>query len=125
MLRLRRGRVTKGGERLPGGVARGIRSWCSIRPIVADLVLTVAVTALSIGVLFGSPGQPHVPVSWPAIALTLLGTLPLVALAGSGEVLVTGTVKDLVAGSGLRFQERGKHSLKGVQEPMDVYAASP
>jgi class 3 adenylate cyclase len=46
------------------------------------------------------------------------------ALAGSGEVLVSRTVRDLVAGSGLRFHERGKHSLKGVQVPMDVYAAS-
>jgi class 3 adenylate cyclase len=39
-------------------------------------------------------------------------------------VLVSRTVKDLVAGSGLRFHERGRHSLKGLQEPMDVYAAS-
>ena len=45
------------------------------------------------------------------------------ALAGPGEVLVSRTVKDLVAGSGLRFNERGKHSLKGLQEPMDLYAA--
>jgi len=35
-------------------------------------------------------------------------------LAGSGEVLVSSTVKDLVAGSGLRFEERGAHTLKGV-----------
>ena len=33
-------------------------------------------------------------------------------------------VRDLVAGSGLRFQDRGKHALKGLQEMMDVYAAS-
>jgi class 3 adenylate cyclase len=46
------------------------------------------------------------------------------ALAGPGEVLVSRTVKDLVAGSGLRFSERGRHSLKGLQEPMDLYAAS-
>jgi len=46
------------------------------------------------------------------------------ALAGPGEVLVSRTVRDLVAGSGLRFVERGRHSLKGVQEPMDIYAAS-
>ena len=46
------------------------------------------------------------------------------ALAGPGEVLVSRTVKDLVAGSGLRFDERGRHSLKGLQEPMDLYAAS-
>jgi hypothetical protein len=36
------------------------------------------------------------------------------ALAGASEVLVSGTVKDLVAGSGLRFGDRGNHSLMGV-----------
>jgi class 3 adenylate cyclase/alpha-beta hydrolase superfamily lysophospholipase len=46
------------------------------------------------------------------------------ALADPGEVLVSRTVKDLVAGSGLCFSERGRHSLKGLQEPMDLYAAS-
>jgi class 3 adenylate cyclase len=46
------------------------------------------------------------------------------ALAGPGEVLVSRTVKDLVSCSGLRFTERGKHSLKGLQEPMDLYTAS-
>lgn len=46
------------------------------------------------------------------------------ALAGTGEILVSRTVKDLVAGSGLQFMARGKHSLKGVQDPMELYAAS-
>jgi len=46
------------------------------------------------------------------------------AVAGPGEVLVSRTVKDLVAGSGLRFSERGRHSLKGLQEAMELYAAS-
>lgn len=46
------------------------------------------------------------------------------ALAGAGDVLVSRTVKDLTAGSGLRFNERGRHSLKGLVEPMDLYAAS-
>jgi class 3 adenylate cyclase len=46
------------------------------------------------------------------------------ALAGPGEVLVSRTVKDLVAGSGLHFAERGRHALKGLQEPMDLYAVS-
>jgi pimeloyl-ACP methyl ester carboxylesterase len=35
-------------------------------------------------------------------------------LAGPGEVWISSTVKDLVAGSGLRFADRGTHSLKGV-----------
>jgi class 3 adenylate cyclase len=36
------------------------------------------------------------------------------ATAGSGEVLVTSTVKDLVAGSNIEFMDRGEHELKGV-----------
>jgi pimeloyl-ACP methyl ester carboxylesterase len=36
------------------------------------------------------------------------------ALAGPGDVLVTSTVRDLVAGSGIEFAERGTHELKGV-----------
>jgi class 3 adenylate cyclase len=36
------------------------------------------------------------------------------ALAGAGEVLVSSTVKDLVAGSGLRFGDRGTQPLKGI-----------
>jgi class 3 adenylate cyclase len=36
------------------------------------------------------------------------------AVAGPGEVLASSTVRDLVAGSGLDFEDRGAHSLKGV-----------
>lgn len=46
------------------------------------------------------------------------------ALAGGGEVLVSRTVKDLVAGSGLRFEVRGSQQLKGLPEPMELYLAS-
>jgi class 3 adenylate cyclase len=46
------------------------------------------------------------------------------ALAEAGETLVSRTVKDLVAGSGLHFDGRGRHSLKGLLEPMELYAAS-
>ena len=44
------------------------------------------------------------------------------ALAGAGEVLVSSTVKDLVAGSGLRFGDRGSQFLKGVPGEWHVYA---
>jgi class 3 adenylate cyclase len=44
--------------------------------------------------------------------------------AAPGEVLVTRTVRDLVAGSGIVFDERGEHSLKGVPESWELYAAS-
>ena len=46
------------------------------------------------------------------------------ALAEAGEVLVSRTVKDLVAGSGLEFSDRGVHSLKGVPDTWQLYAVS-
>lgn len=45
------------------------------------------------------------------------------ALAGPSEVLVSSTVKDLVAGSGLVFNDRGEHSLKGVPGIWCLYSA--
>ena len=44
------------------------------------------------------------------------------ALAGPSEVLVSSTVKDLVAGSGLAFEDRGEHELKGVPDTWHLYA---
>jgi len=45
------------------------------------------------------------------------------ALAEPGEVLVTRTVRDLVAGSGIVFEDRGEHALKGVADRWALYAA--
>jgi class 3 adenylate cyclase len=45
------------------------------------------------------------------------------ALAGAGEILTTRTVRDLVAGSGITMSERGTHTLKGVPETWDLFAA--
>lgn len=44
------------------------------------------------------------------------------ALAGPGEVLVSSTVKDLVAGSGITFRDRGQQVLKGVPDEWRVFA---
>jgi class 3 adenylate cyclase len=44
------------------------------------------------------------------------------ALAGPGEVLVSRTVADLVTGSGLEFDDRGEHDLKGVPGAWKVFA---
>jgi class 3 adenylate cyclase len=44
--------------------------------------------------------------------------------ATSGEVLVSGTVKDLVVGSGIEFDERGEYSLKGVPGIWNLFAAA-
>jgi class 3 adenylate cyclase len=43
------------------------------------------------------------------------------ALAGPGEVLVSQTVRDLVAGSGLAFEDRGTHKLKGVPDEWRLF----
>ena len=46
----------------------------------------------------------------------------IAALAGAGEILTSRTLKDLTAGSGLVFEDRGMHSLKGVPDEWQVYA---
>jgi class 3 adenylate cyclase len=53
------------------------------------------------------------------IAARLLGT------AGPREVVVSRTVKDLVAGSGFSFTDRGEHELKGVPDLWRLYVADP
>ena len=47
------------------------------------------------------------------------------ALAGPGEVLVTSTVKDLVTGSSIQFEDRGVEQLKGVPDEWRLFAAAP
>ena len=49
----------------------------------------------------------------------------IAALAAPGEVLVSSTVKDLVAGASLRFEERGEHELKGIPETWRLFAVVP
>ena len=46
------------------------------------------------------------------------------SLAGAGEVLVSSTVKDLVVGSGIAFEDRGMHALRGVPGEWHLFAAT-
>lgn len=46
------------------------------------------------------------------------------ALAGANEVLVSSTVRDLVIGSGIEFDDRGAHQLKGVPGEWRLFAAA-
>jgi hypothetical protein len=48
----------------------------------------------------------------------------LAALAGTGEMLVSSTVKDLVGGSGIEFIDRGFHVLKAVPGEWHLFAAA-
>jgi class 3 adenylate cyclase len=47
------------------------------------------------------------------------------ALAGPDEVLVSRTVRDIVAGSGIEFEDRGRHALKGIPDEWDILAVRP
>jgi class 3 adenylate cyclase len=43
-------------------------------------------------------------------------------LAGAGELLTSRTVKELVTGSGITFDDRGPHALKGVPDDWQLFA---
>jgi class 3 adenylate cyclase len=49
----------------------------------------------------------------------------IAALAEGGQVLVSRTVRDLVAGSNLRLEERGAYTLKGLSESIPLFAVAP
>ena len=53
-----------------------------------------------------------------------LGAL-VMAEAGSNEILVSSTVRDLVAGSGLGFADRGKYSFEGIEGEWNLFASVP
>jgi class 3 adenylate cyclase len=46
----------------------------------------------------------------------------IMGLAGAGEVLISSVTRDLLAGSGLRFESRGLHELKGIEGEREVFA---
>lgn len=56
------------------------------------------------------------------IAVTLASRIA--DCADADEVLTSSVVRDLVAGSGIRFESRGSHDMKGIAEPVEVLAAS-
>jgi class 3 adenylate cyclase len=47
----------------------------------------------------------------------------IMAKAEPGGVLVSGTVKDLVSGSGINFQDHGVHQLKGIPDEWRLFSA--
>jgi class 3 adenylate cyclase len=97
------------------GPARAIRCACAIRDAVRTLGLELR-SGLHTG---------ECDVAGDKLAGIAVHTGARVAAkAGPGEVLVSQTVKDLVAGSGLEFDERGTHELKGLPGEWPLYAVS-
>jgi class 3 adenylate cyclase len=96
------------------GPARAIRCAGAIRESVAELGLEVRVGLHT--------GECEVLDEKVAGIAVVIGAR-VAAEARPGEVLVSQTVKDLVAGSGLAFEERGSTELKGVPGEWRLYAA--
>jgi pimeloyl-ACP methyl ester carboxylesterase len=98
------------------GPARAIRCACAIRDAVA---------ALGIEVRAGlHTGECEVHASRVSGIAVHTGAR-ICASAGPGEVRVSRTVRDLVAGSTLRFADRGVHALRGVAGEWRLFAAEP
>jgi class 3 adenylate cyclase/pimeloyl-ACP methyl ester carboxylesterase len=89
------------------GPARAIRCACAIRDAVAKLGL-----GIRLGVHTGECDVVDGKLAGLAVAVGAR----VAAQARVGEVLVSGTVKDLVAGSGIAFETRGVSELKGIGE---------
>jgi class 3 adenylate cyclase/alpha-beta hydrolase superfamily lysophospholipase len=94
------------------GPARAVRCGCAIQEAVARIGLTIRV-GLHTGECEVSGGK----VSGIAVHIGAR----VMAEARPGEVLVSSTVKDLVAGSGLRFVDRGGHTLKGIPGEWNLF----
>jgi class 3 adenylate cyclase len=95
------------------GPARAIMCACAITDAVRTLGLNVRA-----GLHTGECEQIGDKLSGVAVHIGAR----IAAVAGPGEVLVSSTVKDLVAGSGLAFVERGEHALKGIPGQWKLYA---
>ncbi len=95
------------------GPARAVRSACAIRATARTLGLDTRAAVHTGECEVVGPKLGGIAVH---IAARIL------ALASPGEVLASSTVRDLVAGSGLRFADRGAHRLKGVADEWKLYA---
>ncbi|OBA82434.1 cyclase [Mycobacterium sp. 1164966.3] len=95
------------------GPARAINCACAIRDAVHDLGLDIR-AGLHTGEVEMMDHDVH------GIAVHIAARI--MALAGPGEVLVSGVVPPLVLGSRIAFDDRGSHVLKGVHDPWPVLA---
>ena len=97
------------------GPARAIRCACAIRDRSTELDVPVR-AGLHTGECELADGDVR------GIAVHIAARVG--ALAEGGEVLVSSTVKDLVAGSGIEFADRGAHRLKGVPDDWRLFAVA-
>jgi class 3 adenylate cyclase len=97
------------------GPARAIRCACSVRD---------GVTRLGIEIRVGLHTGECELVGEKVAGVAVHTGARVVSRARPGGVLVSQTVKDLVAGSGIEFEDRGAHELKGIPGEWRLYAVS-
>jgi len=97
------------------GPARAVRCALALRDLASGLELKLAA-----GVHTGE--VEILPDSVAGLALHVTGRIG--ALAGADEILVSGVVTDLVAGSGLHFVERGSEKIDGMEAPLRLLAVA-
>lgn len=95
------------------GAARAVRAAALMDPAVADLGVRVRV-GIHTGEIEIAGGQ--------ARGVAVHTAARVASLAGPGEVMVSGTTRDLLDGSGLAFDPRGSHELKGLAGPRPVFS---
>lgn len=98
------------------GPARAVRCACALRDGVRPLGFEVRA-----GLHTGECELAGEKVSGIAVHIGAR----VAGMAAAGEILVSSTVKDLVAGSGLCFADHGTHTLKGVPGEWRLYSAEP
>ena len=98
------------------GPARAIRCACAVTDSVRDLGLDVR-AGLHTGECELIEGK--------VAGIAVHTGARVASQAQAGEVLVSSTVKDLVAGSGLAFDDRGVHELKGIPGEWHLFAVNP
>jgi class 3 adenylate cyclase len=94
------------------GPAQAVRAAAAIEGSVGDLGVRIR-AGVHVGEVESVEGD--------VIGVTVHVAARVAALAGADEVLVSATVKDLVAGSGLAFEDAGEHELKGVPDRWHLY----
>jgi class 3 adenylate cyclase len=95
------------------GPARAIRCALGIREALGALGLEVRAGVHT--------GEVERPMGEKPRGIAVHAGARVMAAAGGGEVLVSSTTRDLVAGSGLEFEDRGEHELKGIEGPRRLY----
>jgi pimeloyl-ACP methyl ester carboxylesterase len=96
------------------GPARAVGCACRIRDAMRGLGLEIR-AGLHTGEIELAGGRVH--------GIAVHTGARIAATARPGEILVSSTVKDLVSGSGISFEDRGTHQLKDVPRPWQLYAA--